>query len=302
MPNYVPAKPLSVAVGLWPGAETLILARELGEIDDAKVRLVEMSWDSAAMRAMGNGAVDAAVLSIDEVARLRESGQKVQVVLLLDQSQGADAILTSKAGAKSIKDIKGLNVGVDVRGPGMLLLASALASAGLSLSEVHIVPLVPAEMHEALRSRSVDAVVSAEPWVSALRRDAFTEIAIADRDRHLLIRALVVTSEAARVNAVGLRSLVAAHFRLLSVLKEARDVPGMDVVLRRERLGRDEFTQVMARLVHYDLAANRRMMASSAGELGTFAAVLESLMLRHQLLRSPPKTGKWYDDSFLPTP
>jgi len=302
MPTYVPAKPLSVAVGLWPGAETLMLARELGEIDDEKVRLVEMSWDSAAMRALGNGAVDAAVLSIDEVVRLRESGCRVQVVLLFDQSQGADAIVTSKAEASSIKDFKGLKVGVDVRGTGMLLLASALDSAGLSSTDVHIVPIVPAETQEALRSGEVDAVVSAEPWLTALRRDGFREIVVGEKDRHLLIRALVVTSEAARMNAEALKALIAVHFRLLPVLKGSPDDPGMDVVLRRERVGREEFTRAMALLVHYDLAANRRMMASVNGDLGPIGDLLESLMLKHELIRSPSKNGKWYDDSFLPAP
>ncbi|MBL9145031.1 MAG: ABC transporter substrate-binding protein [Verrucomicrobiaceae bacterium] len=302
MPDYVPSTPLSVAVSVWPGAETLILARELGEIDDAQVRLVEMSWDSAAMRALGNGAVDAAVLSIDEVTRLRESGQRVKVVLVFDQSQGADSILTNHEGARRVEDLKGLKVGVDVRGSGMVLLASAMNSVGMSPGDVHIVPIAPAEMGVALQSSAVDAVVSAEPWLSALRRDGFNEIDVTARDRQLLIRALVVSSEAARVNANALRSVIAAHFRLLPALKEQRDVPGMEAVLRRERLTREEFKRVLATLIHYDLGTNRRMLASPGGELGTVAALLESLMFKHELLSSSPRPGTWFDASFLPAP
>lgn len=302
MPDYVPSTPLSVAVGVWPGAETLVLARELGEIDDAQVRLVEMSWDSAAMRALGNGAVDAAVLSIDEVTRLRESGQRVKVVLLFDQSRGADAILTNHERARRVEDLKGLKVGVDVRGTGMVLLASAMNSVGMSPGDVHIVPIAPAEMAVALQSSAVDAVVSAEPWLSALRRDGFNEVEVTAKDRQLLIRALVVSSEAARANGDALRSLIAAHFRLLPVLKEQKEVPGMEAVLRRERLIREEFKGVLGSLNSYDLATNRRMLASPGGELGTLAALLESLMFKHQLLSSSPRPGAWFDASFLPAP
>jgi len=86
------------------------------------------------------------------------------------------------------------------------------------------------------------------------------------------------------------------------VLKEQKEVPGMEAVLRRERLIREEFKGVLGSLNSYDLATNRRMLASPGGELGTLAALLESLMFKHQLLSSSPRPGAWFDASFLPAP
>lgn len=302
MPDYVPAKPLSVAVGVWPGAETLILARELRELDDSQIRLVEMTWDSAAMRALGNGAVDAAVLSIDEVMRLRESGHDLRVVLVFDSSKAADAILVREGKAEDMKHLKGLRVGVDVRGTGSLLLASAMASEGMVPGDVQIVPIAPAEMRAALQGGAVDAVVSAEPWLTELRKDRCQEIPVSDKDRQLLIRALVVSAERADANGEALKALVRAHFRLLPVLRGGEYSPGIDAVLRRERLAHDDFAGVMAGLVPYDLEANRRMLTFPRGELGAVAVQLEGLMLKYELLSSRPKPGKWFDASFLPAP
>ena len=127
-------------------------------------------------------------------------------------------------------------------------------------------------------------------------------VAVSFKIKTTLLFFFFVSSEAARANGDALSSLIGAHFQLVPVLREQRDVSGMEAVLRRERLTHEEFKEVMEAVVHYDLDANRRMLASPGGELGTLAALLESLMFKHQLLSSSPRPGAWFDASFLPAP
>lgn len=77
-----------VAPGTWPGAETLLLANDLNKLPASRFQVIEIPWSSAVMRALGNGAADVAVVTLDSVLRMRESGQKLRVLMVLDQSTG----------------------------------------------------------------------------------------------------------------------------------------------------------------------------------------------------------------------
>ena len=93
-PKKVPAPILSVCV--WPGTESLIVARETGLLPREKINFVEMSWSSASMRAFGNRAADVLVLSLSETLLLHELGNPFRVILAIDSSNGADAIISKE--------------------------------------------------------------------------------------------------------------------------------------------------------------------------------------------------------------
>jgi NitT/TauT family transport system substrate-binding protein len=169
LPRPSQSEALKLTLGLWPGVETLVVAREKGLLPKENVQLIAMTWPSAAMRAFGNGAVDAAVLTLDEVLRLREGGYDLRVVMVMDVSTGGDVVLGG-ADVRSPADLRGKRVGVDLRGSGMVLLQSALQSAGMSGRDVEMVPLNPSEVAAAMKERRVDAVVLAEPWATRRRR------------------------------------------------------------------------------------------------------------------------------------
>lgn len=297
LPTKMVDDPLAVAVGLWPGAETLVVARERGLLDPRRVRLIELTWDSAAMRALESGAIDAAVLSLDEVIRLRETGHDVKVMLVFDESVDGDAVVVG-SGANSIAELRDRRVGVDMRGPGMVLLAALVESSGMALADIQLVPLRPAEMQAALENGNVDAVVCAHPWLSSLSGRRLARPGVG----HRLFRCLVVAGGPATKRREVLRELVAAHFAVQADVRDCRPLEGMQTVLRRERTTPEAFSASSRSLHWLSLEENQALLGGRVPGLQAVAAEVCGLMVRHRMVRDYRLTDEWMDASVLPRP
>lgn len=297
IPRDARVAPLVVALGLRPSSETLIVARERGLLPDERVRLIDMTWPSTAMRAFGNQVVDAAVLSLDEVLRLREPGRGVRVVMAVDVSQGAEAVVGSERAA-SLAELRGKRVGVDLRSSGMLVLEAALASVGVQTTEVELVPLSPSESEAAILENQVDAVVLAEPWLTYIQRADAKVLFDSSQLKIPLYRVLVVSEQAFQEKQTELRLLIDAHFALEHELR-SQGIPGTwNVASRREGLSLEEFQQSLGRVKMISREDNARLLRPD-GDLERLSAVLEEFMLERGFLKIMPAPTPWLDSSLL---
>ena len=81
--------PLTIGMNAWVGYDPLVLAREVGLCDPARLRLVELPTSTETIRQLRNGILDAAALTLDEVLRLTDEGMPLRIVQILSQSAGA---------------------------------------------------------------------------------------------------------------------------------------------------------------------------------------------------------------------
>lgn len=87
-----PLAPLRVGAVVFPGYEDLFLARELGLLDESRVRLVELLVNTDTLRALAAGQLEAAALTLDELMAARADGVDLRAVLVLDVADGADTV------------------------------------------------------------------------------------------------------------------------------------------------------------------------------------------------------------------
>jgi len=162
-----PLPPMRVGAVLWPGNESLFYAASRGYLVARDFRMVEISGASDTIRALRNGTIDAASLTLDEVVRAMQDGADPVLLLLLDESHGADAVL-ARPGLASLADLRGRRIGLQVNSVGAYLLRRALDVGDVRSDEVQIVNVAP-ELHLASLERGdVDAVATAEPFRSQL--------------------------------------------------------------------------------------------------------------------------------------
>jgi NitT/TauT family transport system substrate-binding protein len=286
-----PRAPIQIATTVWPGYEPLYLARDLGFLDKQDYRLVEMPNSTLPIRALRAGLVSGAALTLDEAFTLAQEGLDLRVVLVLDISHGADAIL-ARPNLPDVKALKGRRVAVDPSAVGAYLLTRALDAAGFGSGDITPVACAQSNQMKAYSEGAVDAVVAFEPnrtrLLEAGARVVFDSRAIPGE----IVDVLVLRAEAARQNPAAVARLRAAWFRALDRLQtHPGDVfPNMAA---REGIHPDEFRRALEGLSFPDREAEARLRN---GELLLSARRLSELMVSRRLLQQPVDVNRLFSE------
>ncbi|HEY8994353.1 MAG TPA: ABC transporter substrate-binding protein [Lacunisphaera sp.] len=157
------AAPLKIAYSDWPGWTAFAIAAEKGWFKEAGVD-VELLWFEygPSMEAFTAGKVDAVMVTNGDALVTGATGGKNVMILVTDYSNGNDMVV-AKPGIKSLKDLKGKKIGVEVGFVDHLLLLNGLKKAGLAESDVTIVPTPTNQAPQVLASGQVDAVAAWQP-------------------------------------------------------------------------------------------------------------------------------------------
>jgi NitT/TauT family transport system substrate-binding protein len=157
------AQPLKIGYSDWPGWVAWQVAIDKGWFKDAGVP-VSFEWFdySASMEAFSAGKIDAVTMTNGDALVTGAAGGKSVMLMLTDYSNGNDMIV-GKPGVRSIKDLKGKKVAVEVGLVEHLLLLNALKKAGMKESDVTLVNAKTNEMPQMLASGDVAAVGAWQP-------------------------------------------------------------------------------------------------------------------------------------------
>lgn len=285
-------RPLKVAIGIWPGSETLVYARETGLLPREEVQLVEMSWSSASKVAFANRVVDAAVVSLDEVLRLLESRSDVRVVMVVGFSRGGDALL-ARPGIKSLTELRGRRIGAELNSVGSFVLSTALEEAGMPEGSVEPVAMNLAEMETAYMAGELDAVVTGEPWTTRLKSKGAVELFSSRHMNRDVCRVLVVREEILVDRPDDIVRLVSAHFQARPLLQSGGDAKALTIIKRRLGVSDEDYKVVMSNMEMPDPGENLRMLGGALPTLGLLADSVAKKMVRQKLLVASPQAEDW---------
>jgi NitT/TauT family transport system substrate-binding protein len=159
-PAYA-AAPLKIGYSDWPGFVAFQIAIDKGWFKEAGVD-VDFEWFdySASLDAFSAGKLDAVGATNGDALVTGATGAKNVMFLLTDYSSGNDTII-AKPAVKSVKDLKGKKVGVEVGLVDHLLLDTALEKNGLKESDVTLVNAKTNELPQVLASSKDIAAIGA---------------------------------------------------------------------------------------------------------------------------------------------
>jgi NitT/TauT family transport system substrate-binding protein len=117
--------------------------------------------------AIASGAVDGGMLTYDQVIGTDSKGLSLQVVMPIDYSNGADAIV-AKSDITTVRQFKGQKIGYNPLSPSDFLLTYALMKNGMGEKDVQSVSMTPESVPAAMASGGIPIGVTYEPSLSQI--------------------------------------------------------------------------------------------------------------------------------------
>ena len=288
-----PPEPLRIGTNVWPGYEPLYLARELGYYDKQPTHLVEHAAATEVIRAFRNGTIEAAALTLDEVLLLAQHDQEPRIVLVMDFSNGGDALIAHPV-LSELEDLRGRRIGVESTALGAYMLKRTLDHAGLDHTDVEVVSL-PVDKHErAFLNRQVDAVVTFEPVRSKLLKQGAVELFDSSRIPGEIIDVLVVRQTYLERQPQVVDAMLNGWFKALA-FHDSEPATSAAIMARRHDLSVEEFLDALATLHIPSLQENIRQLSGPEPALNKTANLLQDVMLDHNLQDNPVALDTLYD-------
>lgn len=290
--------PLRIGSNVWPGYEPLYLARSLGYFDATPVRLVEYPSATEVSRALRNGAIEAAALTLDEVLAVAQYGVAVQVVLVMDASHGGDVVL-GKPEILKLKDIRGRRVGVESGALGAYVLTRALQIAGLDDADITVVPVPVSSQEQAFRENRVDVVVTFEPVRTQMLKQGARQLFDSSQIPGEVVDVLAVRTEYLERHPRQVKDLVSRWFAALEYRAKNPDDSDRRMS-KRLAMSPEEVTPSFSGLRIPGVEDNHRLLGNHPPQLLAPAERLMRTLLEKKLLNRPVELPPLFTARYLP--
>jgi NitT/TauT family transport system substrate-binding protein len=275
---------LRIGTNVWIGCEPLYLARELGYLNPKAVHLVEYPSASEVMRAFRNQAIDGMVISMDELFALVAEGLQPRVILVVDVSHGADAIV-GRPGMRTMKDLKGKRVAVEGGALGAFVLSRALALNGMRASDVKVVPLESNEQPGAFVKGQVDAAVTFEPYRDQLLRAGAKALFDSTQIPGEIVDLVAVRASVLDAQPKTVQALLAGWLAAVDYLGREPQDAARRMGIRQQTTG-EQFLKALQGLHIPSREENLKMLGGPNPQLVVSGRRLMDLMLESKLLKA----------------
>ena len=292
-----PQPPIHVGAAVWPGYDPLFLARDLGYYPAQSIELRDYPSATEVTQAFRNGDIEVAALTMDEALLAAATIPDIQAVLVMDFSNGADALM-ARPEISTLKALKGHKIGVESTALGGYILTRILEKAKLSLSDVQIVQLGASEHEQAFKQGVVDAVVTFEPMRSNLLKVGAKVLFDSSEIPGEVVDVLVTRRELLKTHKAVVEKLVQGWFKAL----DYRQQNPQDADRRmapREQVTPEQFTESLKRIQIPDLQANLILLGQTDASLQEKTERLGKFMLSKKLLKQLPPLEQWLNDEFV---
>jgi NitT/TauT family transport system substrate-binding protein len=245
------AAPLKVGYSDWPGWVAWQVAIDKGWLKEAGLE-AEFQWFdySQSMDAFGAGKIDADLVTNGDSLVMSGGGNRNVMVMLTDFSNGNDMIV-GRPGIKSIKDLKGKKVAVEVGLVEHLLLLDGLQKAGMSEADVTLVNTKTNDTPQVLASGEVAAIGAWQP-VSGQAMKALPgsrPIHTSANSPGLIYDVLVVSPESFKARKAEWKKLTLVWDKVVHYINDPKT--------------QDDAVKIMAARVGLDTAAYKALLAGT---------------------------------------
>lgn len=283
-----------IGITRWLGYEPLYLAEQLSFYPHIDV--VRLSSTLDVLRALRNGNLQGAGLTLDETLTLIDEGIDLQIVLVVDYSNGADVVMGTPA-VTSLQALKGKRIGVEMNAVGATLLHAMLNKAGLTLSDVRVESMPISHLAQACATQRIDVAVAYQPYAGELAKCGMKPLFTSAEIPGKIVDLLVVRRDALHQQD-QMYQLLAGYFK---ALQHITDQPTSSQQQMAENLG-ISVADVQRGLadIHVLSLVEVRTQLSARGNLRNVADEYSHSLREQGVIRKPIDILQHLDNRWLP--
>lgn len=239
---------LNVGISPWPGYEPLVLGVEKGFYENVDVRIVRHATPSESFRALRDGIVDVAAFTADEVLHYAEVRDKPKMFLVLDISNGADAIV-ARPDIKSIEGLKGKRVYVESSALGNYLIKRSMDFAqNINIKDVDVSTVELGKHVKDYKDGKVDALVTYEPFLTQLINEGAHILFDSTQIPQEIVDVVVTNNDTLEKKSELLKELINGWYRTLEYINNNRKTAMAEMAVY-EYISADDFESSYEKLI-----------------------------------------------------
>ncbi len=296
------AEPLKIGYSDWPGWVAWEIAVQKGWFKEAGVD-VKFDWFEyvPSMEAFAAGKIDAVCMTNGDALVTGATGAPSKAILINDFSNGNDKIV-AKPGIKSVKDLKGKKVGVEVGFVCHLLLLKALEANGLKEEDVELVNVPTSETPKALASGDVDAIAAWQPNSGqALKAvPGSTAIYTSADVPGLIYDVLAVNPASLSARPEDWKKVLKVWYRAVDYLNDpATQEDAVKILAARVNLSPEEYKPFLSGTKILTLAEAKKAFekGDSLGSIYGSSVVVDKFNVDNKVYEKPQPTAEYLDPS-----
>lgn len=286
----------------WPGWVAWQVAIEKGWFKEAGVDAKFEWFDYAAsMEAFAAGKIDGVLVTNGDALVTGAGGAKNVMILLTDYSNGNDMIV-AKPGIKSVKDLKGKKIGLEVGFVEHLMLLNALEKAGMKESDVTIVNTKTNETPQALASGDLAAIAAWQPNSGeAMKRvPGAKPIYTSANEPGLIYDVLTVSPASLSSKKADWEKVIKVWDRVVAYINDPKTQPdAVKIMAARVGLKSEAYLPLLKGTKLLSLAEGKKVFvkANSFQSLYGSSKVADDFNIKYGVYKQPQDLGKMIDPS-----
>jgi len=298
------APPLKIGYSDWPGWVAWQVAIEKGWFKEAGVD-VKFDWFdySASMDAFAAGKIDAVTVTNGDALVTGSGGAKNVMIIVTDYSNGNDMIV-GKPGIKSLKDLKGKKVGLEVGLVEHLLLLNGLEKAGLKESDLTIVNTKTNETAQALASGDLAAIGAWQPnsGEAMSRVPGSKPIYTSADEPGLIYDVLTVSPSSLSSRKADWQKVVKVWDRVVTYINDPKTQPdAVKIMSARVGLKPEAYLPLLKGTKLLSLDDGKKIMVKADGFKSLYGSskIADDFNVKYGVYKKPMDLGKAIDPSLV---
>ena len=297
------AAPLTIGYSDWPGYVAWQVAIDKGWLKEVGLDVTFQWFDySASLDAFSAGKIDSVLTTNGDTLVTGGGGTKGIMIMLTDFSNGNDMIV-GKPGIKSLKDLKGKKIGIEVGLVEHLLLLHGLDQAGMKEKDVKLVNTKTNDTPQVLASGQVDAIGAWQPnsGMAMKQVPGSKPVYTSEQAPGLIYDVLTVNPTVLSARKAEWQKLVKLWDKVVHYINDPKTQDdAVKIMSARTGVSAEEYKPLLKGTKLLDLAEGKKVYAKAPG-LGSLygsTKIADDFNVANEVYKEHQKVDSYIDPSF----